>query len=79
MSRKFMDLFPEDIMPPALKEQAKDFEVHWVSEKGEAAHNQLSAGIRLLPTVSTWFYAPLQNKAFSDTQPPRTPSRRAPR
>ena len=39
------------MLPPEAVKQALDAEFHWVNETGEPA--KLTAGIRMLPTVST--------------------------
>ncbi|KAI3336513.1 class I glutamine amidotransferase-like protein [Xylariaceae sp. AK1471] len=52
LSRRFINTFPDAIVPPGFKDGALDFEFHWVSEAGETAPSRLTSGIRLIPTDS---------------------------
>ena len=49
MTSKFNKDFPDDVFSAEAKKQSIDVEFHWVNETGNPA--ELSAGIKLLPTV----------------------------
>ncbi|KAI8627406.1 class I glutamine amidotransferase-like protein [Xylariaceae sp. FL1651] len=52
LDKKFIEPFPDAIVPPALKAEAIDFKFHWVSEAGEATPSRITSGLRILPTDS---------------------------
>lgn len=56
------------MVPPHLKEQAIDLQIHWVSETGKAP-GLLTGGLKVIPTVSS-----IRNQL--STQPPNRPSQR---
>ncbi|RYP50165.1 hypothetical protein DL768_004282 [Monosporascus sp. mg162] len=51
MSKEGIKCMPDELVPPHLKAQAFDMEIHWVSETGEAPA-RLTSGINLIPTDS---------------------------
>ncbi|RYP79671.1 hypothetical protein DL769_002828 [Monosporascus sp. CRB-8-3] len=51
MSKEWTKSVPDEVLPPHLKAQAFDIEIHWVSETGKALA-RLTSGINLIPTDS---------------------------
>jgi hypothetical protein len=57
-SREFTSTIPDGILSPELKQQALDFEFHWVTETGKTPA-LLTTGIKLMPTVCLLYLIPL--------------------
>ncbi|KAM3518120.1 hypothetical protein NHJ13051_007588 [Beauveria bassiana] len=51
VSHKFVDPLPEAVVPNHIKQQAHEFQFHWVSEEGPALPMLGTSGIIISPTV----------------------------
>ncbi|KAK7754421.1 hypothetical protein SLS62_003715 [Diatrype stigma] len=51
LSKENARTFPDELLPPSLKAQAIDLQLHWVSPTGKAP-SRLTAGLTVVPTDS---------------------------